>query len=520
MTAPPTGSAGAPLNRRDIQARAVDGALWTMLHVAVSLPLAFLANLVIARVLGVADYGRLSFLTALMDVASGVVGVGVGTAVVQYGARAHAAGRRVEVRDLLAKAQGFRLLVAVPLLTVLIITVAEVDPLLLVLAVVFGLAVPAGFGGAPLALTIENKTASGARVAMLGNVLTLTAALTAVLVLRTPDATWAARLVMAGAVTAIALVPISSDYRLVSLRPRVPKGMPPGFWRFAVPAGLSSIVANLVMSRSEIFLLQWLADPVSVGTFALAFGLSSHLFSPAQALLGPLIPAVSGLSEVDRAALGAAFSRTLRVSSTVVALILAGALPAFAALVPMLYGDDYADVPGLLVALGVAGGLMVVAAPVQAFVLARLRGGRLLGINLAALAVDLAVAVALIPVVGVWGAVVANVVGAATRLALLVRGEIGLLGLTVTTTVRSAVPALLGAGVCIAVSLAGRVSPLPDAGTAAGAGALGLVLLLLLLRASRTGIEPGDAAAVVGAMPLRLRAVSARAIRLLVRHGR
>ncbi|GAA4287450.1 oligosaccharide flippase family protein [Georgenia daeguensis] len=517
MTAP---AAGPPLDRRQLQARAVDGALWTMVHVAVSLPLAFLANLVIARVLGVVDYGRLSFLTALMDIATGVVGLGVGTALVQYGARAHAAGRRAEVRDLLAKTQGFRLLVAAPLLAVLVVLVADVDPVLLVLAVVFGLVVPAGLSGAPAALTIESRTASGARVAMLGNVLTLGAALTAVLALRSPDATWAARLVMGGVVTAIALVPVSRDYRLTALRPRLPRGLPAGFWRFAVPAGLSGIVANLVTSRSEIFLLQWLADPVAVGTFALAFGLSSHLFSPAQALIGPLIPAVSGLSEVDRAALGAAFSRTLRVSSTVVALLLAGALPALAALVPLLYGADYSDVPGLLVALGVAGGLMVVAAPVQAFVLARLRGGRLLTINLAALGVDLAVAVALIPGLGVWGAVAANVVGAATRLALLVRGEIGLLGLTGRQVARCAAPALAGAAVCVAVSLAGSAGPLPALGTAAATGTLGVVLLLLVLRVTRTGLEPGDAAAVVGAVPLRVRGVASRAIRLLVRHGR
>jgi len=494
--------------------------MWTMLHVVVSLPLAFLANLVIARVLGVADYGRLSFLTALMDVASGVVGLGVGTALVQYGARAHAAGRRAEVRDLLAKTQGFRLVVAVPLLTVLVVTVADVDPLLLVLAVVFGLVVPAGLSGAPAALAIENKTASGARVAMLGNVLTLGAALSAVLVLRTPDATWTARLVMGGLVTVIALAPISKDYRLAALRPRLPRSFPPGFWRFAVPAGLSGILANLVTSRSEIFLLQWLADPVTVGTFALAFGLSSHLFSPAQALLGPLIPAVSGLSEIDRAALGAAFSRTLRASSTVVALILACLLPAFASLVPVLYGEDYESVPALLIALGIAGGLMVVAAPVEAFVLARLRGGRLLKINLAALAVDLALAVSLIPVIGVWGAAAANVAGAVTRLVVLVRGEIGLLGLTAAQTVRSALPAFVGAGLCIATSLAAWVSPLPDVATSVVAGALGLVLLLVLLRISHIGIEPGDAAAVVSAVPPRLRKTVARLLLLLAVGGR
>jgi O-antigen/teichoic acid export membrane protein len=513
MTAP---AAGPPLDRRQLQARAVDGALWTMVHVAVSLPLAFLANLVIARVLGVVDYGRLSFLTALMEVVSGVVGLGVGTALVQYGARAHAAGRRAEVRDLLAKTQGFRLLVAAPLMTVVVVTVADIDPFLLILAVGFGLVVPAGLSGAPAALGIENKTASGARVAMLGNVLTLGAALAAVLLLRTPDATWAARLVMGGVITAIALFPISRDYRHAVVRPKLPRRMPPGFWRFAVPAGLSSIVASLVMSRSEIFLLQWLAEPVAVGTFALAFGLSSHVFSPAQALLGPLIPAVSGLSEVDGAALGPAFSRVLRASSTVVAVILAGALPAIAALVPVLYGSEYAAVPELLVVLGIAGGLMVVVAPVQAFVLARLRGGRLLGINLVALVVDIALAVALIPAIGVWGAVVANVVGAATCLALLLRGEIGALGLTVRGSFHSASPALIGAGVCVVVSAAARLSPLPELATAGGIGALGLVLVISLLRVTGTGLEPDDAAAVIAAVPQRLRSSAARGIRLLV----
>src|SRR6478672_8368893 len=101
----------APSSKVDLQDRAIRGVSWTLVHTVVSLPLAFVANLVTARVLGVSDYGRLAFLMTFMDVVGGIVSLGLGIGLLQFGARAHAAGRFGEVQHLLSVSQGFRLLV-------------------------------------------------------------------------------------------------------------------------------------------------------------------------------------------------------------------------------------------------------------------------------------------------------------------------------------------------------------------------------------------------------------------------
>jgi len=502
MTTGPGDSAGSDaLGRGELQHRAVRGVVWTLVHVFVSLPVAFGVNILIARILGATDYGRLAFLTAAMEVAGGVVALGVTLGLVQFGAKAHAAGRRDAVRRLLSQAQGFRLFLVAPLLAVFVVAIARTDPVLVVLTVVFGVLVPAALDGAPACLTIENKSAEGARVALASALLTHGAVLVVALTLATADAIWAARLVMTAGVVALALLPVSADYRRAILRPRLPRGLPAGFWRFALPTGAASIISTLVLSRSEIFILTWFSLPAAAGTFALAFGLAGHLFAPAQAIIGPLVPAISGLHEIDGAAVAPAFRRTLRAGSTIVAGLTAVVLPALAALVPMIYGPGFAAATPLVVALGIAGGCLVVAAPVMAFTMARLSAMQVLRACGAALIVDLFLAVALIPVFGVWGAVVANVAGSAVQLGLLLRGELVVLSLSWRTAARDVLPVAVGIAACLTSwALASAVTSLPLA-EALLAALLGLIMLITGLRVSRSGLSAADAAALSSNLP-------------------
>ncbi len=489
------------LNRGELQHRAVRGVMWTLIHIFVSLPVGFVVNIVIARVLGAVDYGRLAFLTAAMEVAGGIVALGVTPALVQFGAKAHAAGRRDEVRRLLSQAQGFRLLVVAPLLSVFVVAVARTDPVIVVLAVVFGVLMPAALDGAPACLGIENKTAAGARVVLVSALMTQAAVLIVALTLATADAIWAARLVMTAGVVALALVPVSPDYRGAILRPRLPRGLPPGFWRFSIPAGAASIISTLVLSRSEIFILTWFSMPAAAGAFALAFGLAGHLFAPAQAIIGPLVPAISGLHEVDSASVAPAFRRTLRAGSAIVAGLSAVALPALALLVPWIYGPAFASASPLVVVLGIAGGCLVVAAPVMAFTLARLSATRVLWASGSALVVDLALAVGLVPLLGVWGAVIANVAGSATQLGLLLRGELAVLHLTWRTVAWDVAPVGVGVLAClVAWGVSGAVAGLPVV-AAVLAAVMGLALLVVGMRLSRSGLTEPDAAALLRNLP-------------------
>lgn len=501
-TSPP----GAHLSRGELQDRAVKGAAWTMVHTLTSVPIAFLVNILIARVLGVVDYGRLAFLSTLMDVVGGVVSVGVGVGVVQFGAKAHARGDVAGAGQLLAKTQGFRLLIAAPLVAVAVVVAARVSVEVMVLTVVFGVFAPAFLGVAADSLTIENKSDRGAKNAIILNLITQAAVVAVVIGVGTADGVWATRLIIGGLGGLLSLAFVLPAYRKAILRPRFPRHFPDGFWRFAVPMGAAGVIGSLVVSRSEVLALTWLSTPAATGAYALAYGLANHMFSPAQALLGPLIPAISGLREVDPDAVGRALGRSLRASSTIVGLILGCAVPAFAVLVPLIYGDDFGAVPPVLLALSVAGGFMVVASPVKAFVLARLKGRRMLVINLIALAVDVALMIGLIPLLGVWGAVIANFSAAATQLGLLLASELRALNLSVSETVLHAFPAALGSLACLASWWAASLLlPFLHALVAALiAGLTGVLLTVVALRLFRCGLSADDGRAILRVFPVAL----------------
>ena len=495
------GSETVPLTRRDLQDRAIHGALWTLTNTFLGVGVGFLVNILLARVLGVIDYGRLAYLTTVIGIAGSVAGVGIGTGMIQFGSKAHAAGRTQEVQALLSKSQGFRLLVTAPIMTAAVLLFVHVDWPLLLLAIFFGVWVSAALSGAPDCLTIENKTAAGAKNAMVINLMTQAGVVVVVFAIGTADSVWAVRTIIGSLGVATALVLISPQYRRAVLRPSWPRNFPPGFWRFALPAGVAAIIGSLVVSRTEVVVLTWMAKPEAAGVFALAFGLAMHLFSPAEALIGPLVPAISGLHEVDTNAVGDAFGRTVRAASTVAGLVLAAAMPAFALLIPLIYGTQFAQVPPVLLALAFGGSMSILLGPIYAFVQARLQGQRLLWVNLAALGVNLAFMLALIPLLGVWGAVIGNVAGTAVRLLWLMAGEVRALELPVTTVLRDVTPMLLGAATGWLVWWAASSVALPVLVSAAAAGLSGLGSFIVGTILTRSGLGAKDVSAIVGVLP-------------------
>ncbi|UTT65363.1 oligosaccharide flippase family protein [Janibacter sp. CX7] len=514
----PTESARTALNSAQLQDRAVKGVAWTMIHTIVSVPVAFAVNLLLARVLAPAGYGRLAFLTTLIGIASSIVALGLSSAMIQFGARAHAAGRTSEVRKILSASQGFRLLVVAPILTALIVFIVDVPIPLLVLAVAFGVWVPAALDGATITLSIENKSAEAAKIAMVSNVLVQAGVVGAVLWVGTADSVWAARVVLSAGVIAMAFVAISSDYRRAVLRPRLPKGFPAGFWRFAVPTGIAALIGDLALSRTEVVFLTWLSSPEQVGLYALAFGVSSHIFGPAHALTGPLIPAVSGLKEVGSAQVAEAFERALRSVAVVIAALTVIALPALAALVPLLYGGEYAGASTALLALGLVGGIGVLAGPISAFVMARLSARRLLIANAAALCADLVLAIALIPLFGMWGAVIANAGAVLVQLGVILESERQELGLSRREVARMLTPVLTAPVACgVAWSVVDWL-PIGVLMTAVLSSCVSTLVLWIGLKVTKTGLRPQDCDAVVRSLPRRLVPAATKAMALLVRH--
>lgn len=492
------------IDRAELQAGAVRGVAWTMVHTVVSVPIAFLVNLLLARVLAPHGYGRLAFLTELITIAGGVLALGLTPAMIQFGSKAHVSGRPKEVARMLSSSQGFRLLVVAPALTVLVLLLVDVPWPLLVVAIAVGIWVPAFLDGAPITLFIENKTATEAKIKMVSNLVLQVGVVVSVLWIGTADSVWATRIIFTAVGIGLALVAIAPRYRRAVLRPRLPRHFPPGFWKFAVPTGVAGLIGSLVVSRTEVLFLQWLSTPTQVGLFALAFGVSSHVFAPAQALTGPLIPAVSGLKEISPGRMAEALHRTLRVSSTVAALLVAAGIPALTLLLPTLYGDDFRGASGAVMALGVVGGLAITTGPVTAFVLARLSGRHMLVANVGALVVDVALAVTLIPFMGLWGAVIANAAGTITRLSTLLLTEVRSLDLRVGATAFGLLPAAIAAGVSVASWLIAGLLPTHPVVQAVAAAVASLGLLVLGLRATRSGLTRSDAGALLRNLPDRL----------------
>lgn len=512
---------------RSLQSKAARGALWTVVHLAVSLPLGLVVNIVVARYLGVADVGRLAILTLAVELTATVVNLGVINGVVQMGAKAQAAGRRDDVRALLSASQGFRLLVTLPALVLVVTIAALVGGLPFVgwaWVVVFGVVLPEVTQGAAACLGIENRTDRGAQLVLVTGLMAHAASLGVVAFEGSVWALWAARIMVMGVIPVAALALISTDYARAVLRPRSPRTFPPGFWHFALPMGAATAVGSLVASRTEVFVLAGFGQDVAAGLYALSFGLSVHIFALAQALVGPLLPALSALREVSAGHALAAFDRTVRTIAVVAGVLVSSVVPGVAVLVPVIYGPSFAAAGAVVLALGCIGGLNVLWGPLYAFTQSRLAGRPLLRATLLALVVDLIVVLAFARAFGVWAAVVASGLAALTQMVLLARAELTDLGVPVRSFVRSSAASWLAgpAAICgwlasapveALVGSAVQATIHPAVVGAVAATAVGAVVWVALVRLVGAALTIQDVAAVGRALPGRLRPVLAAGLR-------
>lgn len=502
------------IERAELQRRAVSGSLWTAVHVLVSLPIAFVGNAVVARVLGVVDYGRLAFLTALLVTVGQLLSLGSQSSTVRFGAGAHAQGRSEDVDGLLRRTLGLQLLQA-PLLIAITVVVLQGSPIYLVLAASVGIAATSLLGTSALALTVESLTGVAARIAIVSNVVTQVAVVAAAIAFQSAAGVWAVRTCVVGLLVALCLIPLAAARRRACLRPALPRRFPEGYWSFALSVGSATLIATLVFSRSEIFLLQWLSTPAAVGLFALAYGIGIHLTSLAGVFLGPLIPTVAGLVATDPSATARAYRRVLGASSVFVGFLTAVVLPPVYVLIPVIYGQEYAEVAPLLLGLGLATFLAMLANPTYAFVSARGRGLTLLRLYGIALAVDVMIAVPLILAWAAWGAVIANAAGAIVASALLVNDELRSQNAPWQTIAAPLRSWLACAGVAVAVIAISVASPMPAVLTAGAATLLAFVGWIVALRLVGSGLDAADLEAVAGALPARVARMAGPLLRRL-----
>ena len=120
----------------------------------------------------------------------------------------------------------------------------------------------------------------------------------------------------------------------------------------------------------------------------------------------------------------------------------------------------------------------------------------MLAANATALVIDVGLALPLVPVLGVWCAVIANLAGALSRLVLLIRGGVSVaLGLGWLRWANQALPALPALPALLAMPIAaacwlvvdGLASP-PAIPAALVVGIIGLAELVVGLRTTRCGL--------------------------------
>ncbi len=492
----------APLAVAEIQQRAIAGSLWTGVNTIVYLPVAFVANAIVARTLGVEGYGELAFLTVALALALPLANLGFTASLIQAGSRSEASGRRRESDDLLRRNLGFHLAVELPILLAIAAVLTWERPWWQVLAIGGVVIFSCLFSSAALAITIENRTAAGAKIAIGVNLLVQAATVGTALVTASASAVWVVRSLVPAAALACYLLVIDRQRRRVVLQPRLPRGLGRAFWRFAFLTWVGSLVALLVFSRSEIFLLQAFDQPVALGVFALAFGLSQQLTAPADALIHPLLPAVAGVLHSFPERARATFERSTRVSSLVCGAIAAATVPPLVFAVPLIYGEAFEATAWLFIPLALVSLFQSTNNPVTAFLNARQRGGLRLKVMLVALAFDLAIAVATIPEFGAWGAVAAAAIGQLVAITLLVVTEPFARGRGLGGFIQLHGAFFVGiASAAIALSVGAALEPWSAVAAVLVAFLIGSGLYFVALRITGGWLSSGDRQALIGAMP-------------------
>jgi O-antigen/teichoic acid export membrane protein len=499
------------IGARELQSRVLGGVTWSTVSAAVSIPLALGVSVVLARTLGPAGFAEYAFLSFTAPLLVWMAtDLGVEGSATRLASQAIAAGRLDEAGSLLGKALGWNLL-RLPVAAALVLAVSRPAPWAAAL-VVASLALVHVGSAAKLSLLAENRTGVQARLGFVAGLVAAGASIGAALAGASPTSIWAVAFASAAVIVPAQIFAADRRLRRAVMRPRLPRRLPKGFWTYGITSLAISIGGMLVFSRSEILVLKALEHQHALAVFALAAGLAQRLTTPIETLLGPLIPALAALDAAHPERLQAGFDRALRLCAAAISFAGAAGVVGTAFAAPLLFGSEYNGVGLVFAALALASLLRAATQPFSALAYAVGRPQLVLGSLAAALVLDVGLAFALIPVIGVWGAVAANVVGVAAGLVLLARaaagsGSIRRAGVPV---VRLAALALVSATAAFAAGLlVHSVSPVASVLVAF------LVGPLVYLAVGRGSLPQTDVQVLLDALPRRLR--GSRATVLLVR---
>ena len=210
-------------------------------------------------------------------IAGQIANLGIDSATVQWGAAAAAKGDRRAVGVLLRQNLGFHLMVQLPLVLATVAVLSSWVGLVPAGALSLGLILSNALGSAALLFGIENRTAVGAKMAMLTNFCVQGSVLSAALITASPGWVWVIRELAAALLMPLNLLALDRWGRKASVRAAIPRNLPDGLWRFSIPYMIAGLLGLLVFSRSEIIVLNMFDDAAAVGLFALAFGIAAQI---------------------------------------------------------------------------------------------------------------------------------------------------------------------------------------------------------------------------------------------------
>lgn len=498
------------LSPRELQHRAIRGVAWSTISSMVSLPLAIVSTVVVARSLGPQEFARFAYLHFLIPLLLLVSDVGFGDAMKRSASQAFAVGDLARTRDLLSKTLGWNL-IRIPVMSVVVLVAAR-PGLVVALVVVAGLAILSVGAGLAASLQAENRGAVDAKVSFVRGFVTSVSSIVAAVAGASGTELWAISFVSAVVAVPGWLLVANPTLRGAALTPRLPRALPERFWGFGVTVLVGSVLSVLVFSRSEVMILEALGEYHALALFALGFGLAQRLTSPVDTMLAPLVPALSALSSASPERIDAGIGRALRLSSAAVAFLAsaAGVGTVFAA--PLLFGEEYEGIGLIFAALAVISLIQSAVQPYVALAYALGRPGFIIRANVVALVVDVALALALIPPLGVWGAVIANAVGGVLAVGLTIRWLPRTSGLA-ATRVRVGRLVWMIALSCVAAYLLGvAAGELHPALGAVAAFSVGGSAFFLLARVSGGLLPAGDANALLDILPARLARLSRPAV--------
>jgi O-antigen/teichoic acid export membrane protein len=389
---------------------------------------------------------------------------------------------------------------------VIVLVLRHASPWVWLLAAVAALATQA-LGTSSVILTATARNAPAAKLSMVAGLALQLTTIGVAAASRSASITYSAQLAAGVLGPGLCFLVIRRDERKAFLRPLVFRQLPAGFIRYGLSACGAALVATLVYGRSEIFVLQAHRLKVAAGIFALATGLAGQITVPMDSVMGPLLPTAAGLlAEAPTRATEAAV-RSLRVTSILASFTMATAIPLVEVAIPFLFGPQFEQARAAFVLLGLVSCIGSVSVPLSMFVFATRNASSVLRVNLICLVGDAALAIWLVPVFGLWGAVAANAAAQLLSFSLLTAVAIRRVGIDAGSVERACRPLILGFGatvLALLVALLGRLHPVVLLFLAPLTGLAVLVLGFRFVPAWR--VSAADAALVESSLPAFLRA--------------